>query len=472
MNKTLQNNVIRIIAQNIEINWLQPYKNDDSNSAVGSGFFIDKEGYILTCSHLVIDSKKLFVEIPFEGREKHEVELVYVCPNFDIALLKTKTYKPKNFLQLIGNKEMYNINSGENVYAIGFPLGQNNLKISNGVISGRQKGLIQTSAPLNPGNSGGPLLYKNKVLGINISKITFASNVGYAAPISHYYVIDNYRKFGKKLVIRPNIGFNYYNTNKSYFKSKKISKCNGVKINFVYKESPAWKCGIRKGNVLCKINGIEIDNHGLINKRWFNEKMSLQDLINTFRIGDKIKIEYLNDKNKKIGTLKIEEFQPEITKKYPLFDDSNINYEIFGGIIVAEVNISSLKKIMNDTFRHHETFYNKTLASLLFWLNAENKQEKICIVTHIFANSIPKNEDILKVGDVLEKVNNVNIKNIDDYRRALSKSKDYISFITKNDKEYVLDLKDSLSQEEEFSENFKFNISKIYKKLSKKKKRN
>ena len=67
--------------------------------------------------------------------------------------------------------------------------GQDNLKITQGIISGRDSGLIQTSAGLNKGNSGGPMLLNDIVIGINVSKISNANNIGYAV---HFILLQYY----------------------------------------------------------------------------------------------------------------------------------------------------------------------------------------------------------------------------------------------------------------------------------------
>ena len=59
----LHNNVVRILSQSIEYNWLEPYKNKSNNNSVGSGFFINNNGLILTCCHVLVNTKKVFVEI-------------------------------------------------------------------------------------------------------------------------------------------------------------------------------------------------------------------------------------------------------------------------------------------------------------------------------------------------------------------------------------------------------------------------
>ena len=64
---------VKVISQKIELDWIHPYKNKDTKKSIGSGFFIDKKGHILTCSHVIQNSKKIYIEIPHEGDRKIEV---------------------------------------------------------------------------------------------------------------------------------------------------------------------------------------------------------------------------------------------------------------------------------------------------------------------------------------------------------------------------------------------------------------
>ena len=162
-------------------------KNAKTSRSIGSGFFIDNQGHLLTCSHVVDDAMKIFIEIPNHGDEKIEVEVLGLCPDLDIALLKTINYKNKEFYELHEPDYIYEINQGTDVLAIGFPLGQDNIKYTKGIISGRQHGLIQTDTPINPGNSGGPLILDDKVVGINSSGIRFANNIGYVTHIILFF---------------------------------------------------------------------------------------------------------------------------------------------------------------------------------------------------------------------------------------------------------------------------------------------
>ena len=103
----------------------------------------------------------------------------------------------------MSSDKFYKIPSGTEVLSIGFPLGRNNLKITKGIISGRDMGKIQTTSPLNPGNSGGPMVIKDIIIGINSSGIMNASNIGFAVPISYFHTI---KKQTEKIIKRPSLG--------------------------------------------------------------------------------------------------------------------------------------------------------------------------------------------------------------------------------------------------------------------------
>ena len=106
------------------------------------------------------------------------------------VFLKTLKYKPKKILKL-GHSNIVNV--GDAVHAVGYPLGLDNLKITKGVLSGRQFGKLQMDTPISGGNSGGPLMYKNKVVGICASSLvgTQAQNINFAVPIELFHNIKD-----------------------------------------------------------------------------------------------------------------------------------------------------------------------------------------------------------------------------------------------------------------------------------------
>ncbi len=146
----------------------------------GTGFIIDKEGYVVTNYHVIKDATAATI-ITSDG-EKHQVSLVGYHSSLDIALLKIEGEYERLVLD---NSDKVQV--GEKVIAIGNPLGLQ-FSVSQGIVSAVHRegtnslsAYIQTDAALNPGNSGGPLINtKGRVIGINNFKIGSGESLGFA----------------------------------------------------------------------------------------------------------------------------------------------------------------------------------------------------------------------------------------------------------------------------------------------------
>ena len=476
----IHNKVVKIISENMEIDYLEPYKNKSNKISTGSGFFIDNKGTIITCSHCVINSNKVYIEIPFEGLERFEVKVVFVCPEFDIAVLKTISYKNKYYLKLLPYDQFYKLNLNDKVVAIGFPLGFTNIKFTQGIISGRHNGLLQTSAALNPGNSGGPLISKNYVIGINASKILNTSNIGFAIPILNYYTIKNNKS---KLITLPDIPFEFIKINQPYLSLNNINFSNGILVRDIDKNSDIFKKGIRKRDLILDINGYNIDRKGLVSKRWFNEKISLNDLFKTFKYGEKIRISYYSNTKKEKNKIEISNnyFNKNLVKKYHLYE--KIDYEIFAGIIVSELNLDNYKDIilrkgylLNNSNKDINIEFNDNNTK---FINLFSSIEKTIIITHLIPNSVTMRYNILSIGDVIVKVNNIKVNNINNYRNALKKfiknkrNEKFIKIETSSNKILILKLDDIIKDENNvmFQNKYpKSETTKFYEKKNKTKK--
>ena len=163
----------------------------------GSGFIVSPDGYVLTCSHVVSDLEADYTVI-VTPKEKYQAQVLARDPLVDIAVLKINSKKPLPYLELGDSNK---IELGEQVLAIGNPLGEFEDTLSAGIISGLSRkikayggipfkattlrGLIQTDAAINPGNSGGPLVnMEGKAIGINTAMVMGAENIGFAIPIN------------------------------------------------------------------------------------------------------------------------------------------------------------------------------------------------------------------------------------------------------------------------------------------------
>ena len=458
----ISNKVVRIISQKIDFDWNTPFKLNSIRSSIGSGFFIDLKGHILTCSHVISKSKKAMVQIPSIGKDRFETEIVAHCPEFDIALLKIKGYKNTHCLKLGDSKK---IDFGEDSIAIGYPLGQDNLKITKGIISGKEDGDFQTDTPINPGNSGGPLIVRGKVIGINASGYDNSQNVGYAKPINLYNLIKKDMIEKKNLLVkRPSLGILYNYLNEDYMKLYS-SKCkNGVLIHYIYKDSQIYKTGLRNGHILCSINNINIDNYAMSNKVWLKDKMNLYEIILELENNQKVTIEFFDGKKKLKKTFDFTYFTPYIEKKYPVYE--KMDFICIGGIILMNLTKNLIEKVIVNMK------YERNTKNILKYAELQNQDSPKVIVTEILPNSIVHNLSVLKKYDIISEINDKKIISIKDVRKSLLKplknKKDlFIKFKTEENTESVFELKQLSENETNMADTFQYTKDAVFKKLEK-----
>lgn len=169
------------------------------------------------------------------------------------------------------------------VYTAGFPLGQTHLKITKGVISGQQCGLFQTDAPINGGYSGGPLVWNNKVVGINSSGYIFSQNVAYAIPITRLLsLIDHHDKHPASFLIRfpRNWGASFAPPS-IYPVSHDNDRNHGLEVRQVFPHQLLCGTSIKKGDIILRINDIPISSLGEMPIQWMSQSMNLYNFFST-----------------------------------------------------------------------------------------------------------------------------------------------------------------------------------------------
>lgn len=264
---------------------------------IGTGFFIDKKGDILTNFHVVGNADRIYVS--FLDYKDVDAEIVGTDPTSDIAVIrinpKNKEIKPV----VMGNSD--NLKVGEKVIAIGNPY---NLyqTVTTGIISGLKRSLffplarfygnlIQTDAAINPGNSGGPLIdYKGNVIGINTAKLgENAQNIGFAIPIDlAKKEIPELIKYGR--VIRPWLGIEAIKLTRNLstlFGITSVKK--GLLVEKVFQGSPAFVAGIVAGNRIIRMKNTTYILGGDIITRIDNHRVysfsRLEEIISNFSPG-------------------------------------------------------------------------------------------------------------------------------------------------------------------------------------------
>ena len=293
MDEKILKSIVRLYTSCINIDPYTPYKNEDSYQSVGSGFFIS-ETRLLTCAHVIEDSLKINFTVPGKTKTNYGLKLIGASFDEDIALLETTDeFKSENYLTISNN----NFNISDNVTAIGYPLGDENIKASTGTISGRQDNLIQTNVPINKGNSGGPLLDKNKnVIGINSAKIVSSDveGISYSIPSELINrILSNLEDPSNddKIVISPQLLFKYQYTDNNLRNLFNCNQENGIMISNILENSQFYtKGGLRKNDILISIDDKIIDNYGQIKVNNQLDKLYINDL--KFVPNQNIKINY------------------------------------------------------------------------------------------------------------------------------------------------------------------------------------
>ena len=234
-----------------------PRDLDTPRQGSGSGFIIDRAGYILTNNHVIEGAERITVTLA-DGRA-FRAEVVGVDPAIDVALVRIPGSASLPEAPL-GNSD--ELRAGEWVCAIGNPLGYVH-SVTVGVVSfiGRKlfdlslDDYIQTDAAINFGNSGGPLINaRGEVVGINSAISSRASNIGFAVPINQAVAILPQLK-AKGRVSRGFIGVTLTDVTPALQRALSLSVDEGALVQDVTPQSPAERAGLRPYDVIVQVEG-------------------------------------------------------------------------------------------------------------------------------------------------------------------------------------------------------------------------
>ena len=234
------------------------------SSALGSGFIISADGYIVPNNHVIDAADEIEVEL-FDGGRRLAAELVGRDPRTDIALLKVESETPLPFVEF-GDSDATRV--GDWVLAIGNPLGQG-FSVSAGIVSARNRTLqgsyddfIQTDAAINRGNSGGPLFNMDgEVVGVNTAILSpTGGSIGIGFAMSSAVVtrvVDQLREHGETR--RGWLGVRIQNVDPDMAEALGLPAAAGALVTDV-PEGPALEAGMQAGDVVLVYDGETIED--------------------------------------------------------------------------------------------------------------------------------------------------------------------------------------------------------------------
>jgi serine protease Do len=439
-NKYILDYIVRIISDVIYIDPFNPHINEKKNKSIGTGIIIDNNLHVLTCAHVVDRSIKILISN--NGKEKYEAKLESICYDKDIAILKIidDNFKINEVDIKLGNSDDIELQNA--IYAIGYPLGQETIKITKGIVSGFHGSYIQIDAAINNGNSGGPLINtENEIIGINTLKISsnVADNIGFATPINNLKIIlEDMINSNNIIIEQPKLYIEYQPITKNITDILNLenidntydSKC-GIMITDIYKISPLYGI-VDNHDILLKIDNYKINNFGdcICNKNdnKYNT-ISIFNLLAKYNIKNNVDIEYISlkeKKKKKINVLLSKNIKYENNINIIYYPIYSFKYCNFGGIIYSELNSNYINNAFNNDKVSSENMYN-----LEKYIKQENKYKKVIIIANILIGSQIDIDNILNIGDIIININTHNVIDINGLYEAINDP------IKKNNKKYT-----------------------------------
>jgi serine protease Do len=284
----------------------------------GSGFFVTKDGLVLTNKHVASIEQASYSVVTTDGKS-YPAQVVARDPVDDIAILKIDIQNAPILPLADSNQTQI----GQQVVAIGNSLGEYQNTVTHGIVSGigrtitagggaqgqgaeQLEGVIQTDAAINPGNSGGPLLnLAGQVIGINTAVDQQGQLVGFALPSNLAgSALASYQKSGK--ISRPFLGVRYVIVTPALAESKKLARDYGALIiagssggsAAVVAGSPAEKAGLLENDIILEVNGNKI-----------NVNNTLARQLQQYNSGDNITLKIYRNGSEKTINVALGEFQ-------------------------------------------------------------------------------------------------------------------------------------------------------------------
>ena len=355
-------------------------QRDYKQRSLGSGFIIDKEGFIVTNNHVVENADKIMVKL--KNGDEFDAEIVGRDANTDIALIKIKVKDSLPELK-IGDSDALKV--GQWVVAIGSPFGFEQT-VTAGIVSAKGRVIgsgpyddfIQTDASINPGNSGGPLInMTGEVIGINTAIIASGQGIGFAIPVNMARgIIEQLKASGE--VTRGWLGVAIQPISKELADYYGIKNGRGVLVTEVFSGDPADKAGIKPKDIILEVNNKKVE-----------ESRDLTRMIANTTVGETVNIKILRDGQEMI-------FRVEIAKREE-----------------AKLAARQPERKDEDAMGIRVTDLTAEVARRFNLKEAEG-----VIVVGVEAES-KGGEAGVQVGDIIKEVNHQAVQTVADYLRVI-----------------------------------------------------
>jgi serine protease Do len=348
--------------------------------SLGSGFIVDREGYIVTNNHVIENAEEITVKRS-NGKE-YKATVVGRDPNTDLALIRIKGASDLVPLSM-GDSD--NLQVGSWVVAIGSPFGLEQT-VTAGIVSAKGRTIgagpyddfIQTDASINPGNSGGPLINMNgEVVGVNTAIVASGQGIGFAIPVNLAKgIVEQLKANGK--VVRGWLGVGIQDLSDDLSEYYGVKDKKGVLVTQVYRGDPADKGGIKSKDIITAVDGKKVASSRELSREIAN-----------LPVGKKTEITILRDGSEKNVEVTLAR-RPDSGMRAQLSPQGSDDM----GLTVAELTPETAKQFGYDD------------------------NEKGLLVTDVKPGS-KANHAGMRKGDLIKEINRTAINNIEDYKEKM-----------------------------------------------------
>ena len=479
--------VVKVMGVHTTFNWTQPYIDTEEMQFGGTAFFVDPKEFgevpfktrglrfLFTNFHVVdsVITKKVELCIPSKGYNRLSASIIHVVPAMDVAILcidplgEHPAWRCNDsiplFLEDIPNLKLNNVpvkGNSQEVTAIGFPSLSTDYQLCEGCVSGRGLGMIQLNLSLNGGNSGGPLMHKNKVIGICTASEAETEAIGLAVPIHQILrFFRHWADFSTELLKIPSWGVDLNILTDEYLNYHKMRESTqGVLVEKVIKDQAGFHAGLKSDDIIVGLhdrnNRYNVDYDGLVSVDWTDKRIPITNTEFIMSL-DPDTIEICIFRKKKTKTLKIKpsviEFKTD--ERYHCWED--IPYAMFGGTVW-----------MNFAVNHMEEYEDEELPipssqsiPLANKIKKSMNMEHIVICTHIPGQTYFETQRVLMPYDILVSINDIKILHVQHMNELIAdlakniEDKPYAKFQLERCRMFV-DLKQVLLQEAAMVEKF------------------
>jgi S1-C subfamily serine protease len=415
--RNLEEATVKVYVVHAEYDYDMPWQLAGQERGFGSGCIIGGNR-ILTNAHVVADQN--FIQVKRAGQaKKYNATVEIVAHECDLALLKVDDPSFFSGVRPLSLGPLPQMRDKVAVY--GFPMGGEELSITEGVVSrvehtryshsGANLLTCQIDAAINPGNSGGPVIKDGKIVGIAFQGYTFAQNIGYMVPPP---VIEHFLKDSANGTYDgiPGIGIAWQDMENPALRSlyRMTEKQTGVLVTYIAPNSSARGI-MHVGDVLLAIEGKPIANDGTISFRG-TERIHFSQAVQDKFMGEKIRCTMLRGgKSKEVSILLSTPTDSARLVPYVQYDKTPTYYFV-GGLIFQPLTMNYLQ-----TWNRMEAVPSN-LANYYYYEKPSEERRQVIVVTKVLGDELTVGYDDFK-DHVITQVNGKKISTMTDLVKAI-----------------------------------------------------